>query len=131
MSISNIGSTQTPPIGGLLAPRHNHHKNPPGQPPAASKASTGSPTAAADSLASAVAAALTQLGLTPGSNSLAATNSRSPASLPQQSKAARQVQQYKDIASTNSNLSRALSSSTSSTSSNPSGAGDLTTVFQS
>ena len=53
-----------------------------------------------------------------------------PASLPQQSEGSQQVQQYRNIASTFSNLAQALSSSSSSASATSNGTSSLTTVFQ-
>jgi hypothetical protein len=52
------------------------------------------------------------------------------ASLPQQSEGSQQVQQYRNIASTFSNLAQALSSSSSSASATSNGTSSLTTVFQ-
>jgi hypothetical protein len=65
-----------------------------------------------------------------GSVNTVATSNAPLAPLPQQLKGSQQVQQYRNIASTFSNLAQALSSSSSSTSSTSSGASSLTTVFQ-
>ena len=136
MSISNLSSTQSPSVGGFTAPEHTHRKREPDESmAAAATAATGSSTTTANPLASAIATALTQLGLTftPGSaasDNTDAANTTPSAPQPQPLKGSQQVQQYKDIAATFSNLAQALSSNSSSASSTSNGTSGLTTVFQ-
>lgn len=136
MSISSVSSTQSQSVSGLIAPQYPHHKREFNESTApAVIASTDSSNQNASLLASAVAAALTQLGLSssPSTSSAAVTaasNTTPLALLPQQPKASQQVQQYRDIASTYSNLAQALSSSVNGAPSTSSGTGNLTAVFQ-
>ncbi|MBE1159894.1 hypothetical protein [Dyella acidiphila] len=147
MSISSVSSTQLPAVSGLAASRYAHHKKAFGESkPVASPAATGASTDNAGQLASAIATALAQLGLTaaPGSTastaiatsvtrapSAVATQSRTAlATEPGQQKAQQQVQQYRNVASTFSSLAQALDASSRYTSSTPNGNGSLTTVFQ-
>jgi hypothetical protein len=134
MSISSISSTQSPPVSGLVAPQFTHHKKAPNELKASALAAApAASTTDAGPLASAIAGALAQLGLTPSTadadNTVAASGARL-ASLPQRPLGAQQVQQYKNIASTFSNLAQSLNASASSASSTASGNGSLTTVFQ-
>jgi hypothetical protein len=146
MSISSLGSTQSQPISGVIAPSYPHHKRAPNELVVpASIASSGSSTQGASQMAAAVAAALAQLGLTatPGKASTATTaiaaangtdanakGNTSFASQTQQPKASPQIQQYKSVAASFSNLAQALGASTYSASSTSNGSGQLTTVFQ-
>jgi hypothetical protein len=136
MTISSISSTQSPSVSGVVAARYTHHKKElSGSTATALLAPVTPSTADVNPMASAIAGALTQLGLTSapraaGSDDTTATGNAPLASLPQQPKAAQQVQQYKNNASTFSNLAQALNASSSSASSNASGTGNLTTVFQ-
>jgi hypothetical protein len=132
MTMPSISSTQS--VSGLYPVRHSHYKKELG--PATPAATTTSPATAAEPLASAIAAALTQLGLTPranaaGSDNDATANSPSSAALPLQQKTSPQIQQYKSVAATSSSLAQALSASSSSAPSTASGTGSLTSVFQS
>jgi hypothetical protein len=133
MSTPSISGTQSPSVTGLVAGHYHHYKKEPGQAPSLPAVSTNTTTS--EPLASAIAAALTQLGLTPNANaagvdSSTTTSGASSASLPQQQKVSSQIQQYKNMASTSSGLAQALNASTSSTSSTSSGTGSLTSVFQ-
>jgi hypothetical protein len=133
MSTPSISSTQSPSVTGLFAGHYHHYKKAADQTPSLPAVSTNTPTS--EPLASAIAAALTQLGLTPNANTAGAvssitTNSASSASLPQQQKVSSQIQQYQNMASTSSSLALALNASASSTSSTSSGTGSLTSVFQ-
>jgi hypothetical protein len=136
MNIPSISSTQSQSVSGLIALQHTHHKKALNESPAVALiAPVGSSTTDANPLASAIAAQLTQLGLTftpngAGSNNTAASSSTLFAPLAQQPRAAQQVQQYTNVASTFSNLAQALNSSSSSTPSTSSGASSLSTVFQ-
>ncbi len=136
MSVPNIGSTQPRSVSGLAAPLHLHHKRELDESTgAALVASTDSSATSANPLASAIATSLTQLGLTftPGhanADNPAAASKKPLAPLPQQLKGSQQVQQYRNIAATFSNLAQAVSSSSSSTSAASSGASGLATVFQ-
>lgn len=130
MSIPSISGTQSPAVGGVFASRYNRYKAPPSSTPAVP---TDSPAAAAEPLASAIAAALTQLGLTPGTHAASADSTRdTPLALdaPQQ-RTARQIQQYRNMTSSFSGLAQALSASSSHGSLASSEASGLTTVFQS
>ena len=136
MSISNISSMQSPSVSALTAPPHPHHKKDLDESTAAALlASTGSQATNANPLASAISTSLMQLGLTftPGTanSDSTALASRAPlVPLPQQPKASQQVQQYRNIAATFSNLAQALNASPSGTSSTSSRPGGLATVFQ-
>jgi hypothetical protein len=134
MTISSVGSTQSPALSGVVVLQRIHHKRAPNELATTIPASSTPSIDGANQLASAVAAALTQLGLTSSANSIskAAAANTPLAPLPQQPKAAQQVEQYRNIASTFSNLAQALSTGSGSTSvtSNSSGSSGLTTVFQ-
>jgi hypothetical protein len=136
MTISSISSTQSQPVSGLVSPRYTHHKKELNESTAAALvASPGTSTTDANPLASAIAGALAQLGLTSapgttGSDKATATGGAQLAALPQPLQGSQQVQQYRNIASTFSNLAQSLSSSSSSASPSSSGTGSLTTVFQ-
>jgi hypothetical protein len=95
--------------------------------PSAPAVSADSSSAAAEPLASAIASALTQLGLIPNGNTIT-TSDTSYASLPARQNATQPIQQYRSMASSFSNLAQALSASTSS---GASGANSLPTVLQS
>jgi hypothetical protein len=131
MTMPSISSTQS--VSGLYPVRHSHYKkelNP------ATPATPAASTAAAEPLASAIAAALTQLGLAPRnsaaeSDNTGTGNSSSSAALSLQQKTSPQIQQYKSVASTSSSLAQALSASSGGASSPASGTGSLTSVFQS
>ncbi|RUL63235.1 hypothetical protein EKH79_12595 [Dyella dinghuensis] len=136
MTISSISSTQSQPVSGVVAPRYNHHKKELNAPTtAALVVQPGTSPTDASSLASAIAGAMAQLGLTPArgttaSSSENATSAKQFAPLSQPPQASQQVQQYKNVASTYSNLAQSLSSSSGSASAAASGTGSLTTVFE-
>lgn len=146
MSISSISSTQSQPVSGLIAPLYPRHKKGLSESTVpAFIAPTDSSTNNASQLAAAVAAALTQLGLTAAPNAISVaatavtatsgssdTDAKGNAPLAQQppQKGLQQVQQYRNVASTFSNLAQALASSSSNVSSTSSGSSNLTTVFQ-
>jgi hypothetical protein len=136
MTISSISSTQLQPISGLVSSRYTHHKKELNESTAAALvASKGTSDTDANPLASAIAGAMAQLGLTSapgaaGSNNTTATSGTQFAALPQQLKGSQQVQQYRNIASTFSNLAQSLNASSNSASPTSSGTGSLTTVFQ-
>ncbi|HTV85453.1 MAG TPA: hypothetical protein VME63_08605 [Dyella sp.] len=148
MSISSVSSTQSQPISGLVAPLYLHPKKVPGRSVTpASIASTDVSTQGASQMAAAVAAALSQLGLTgmPGkASAVAATtvaaasgtdadargNNAPAASQLQQQKASPQLQQYKNVAANFSNLAQALGSVAGGASPAANGSGNLTGVFQ-
>lgn len=129
LSVPSISSSQ--PISGLF-PSHSGHDRK-SLPPAPAVVADSS-TAAAEPLASAIASALTQLGLIPSANATSgasntATTSDTPyASLTTRQNATQPIQQYRSMASSFSNLAQALSANTSSTAS---GGSSLPTVFQS
>lgn len=133
MTISSISSTQSQPVSGVVYTHHKKELN--ASTGAALVAQPGTSTTDASSLASAIAGAMAQLGLTPargttGSDSTNATSGTQFAPLPQQPQASQQLQQYKNVASTYSNLAQSLSSSSSSASPTSSSTGSLTTVFE-
>lgn len=117
MGVPSISSSQ--PISGFFAGHSGHPKT--SSPPAPAVSADSS---TAEPLASAIASALTQLGLIPSTNTPGDT---SYAPLSPQQKASQPIQQYRNMASTFSHLAQALSASTSSTAS---GAGNLPTVLQ-
>jgi hypothetical protein len=130
MSLSSIGSTSWQPASGALAPRLVHRHNPTGSAPAAAVITTSAADASA--LASAVVAALTQLGMVPasGANNTGSIGNAQTATVSQQLPGSKQVQQYRNIASTVSNLAQAMNASSSNALPTSNGAGSLTTVFQ-
>jgi hypothetical protein len=136
MSIPGISSTQSLSASALVAPRHTHYKKDPSGQIAAPEASTGSSADSGNQLAAAVAAALSQLGFgatagaAPAATGMAATGSASLAPLQQEPKAAKQVQQYTNVASTFSNLAQVLNASSGTAAQASSGSGGLTSVFQ-
>ncbi|GGA10487.1 hypothetical protein [Dyella caseinilytica] len=146
MTISSISSTQSPSVSGLVATQHTHHKSALDASSATAVATPAGSSTANSQLASAIAAALTQLGLvsTPrtasiandsataaaGTYNAAVTSSAPLAPLPQQLKGSQQIQQYTNIASTFSSLAQALGSVSSSTPSTSGDSGSLATVFQ-
>jgi hypothetical protein len=135
MNVSGISSTQSQSVSGLVALQHAHYKKAHSESAAALATSPGSSSTDTNPLASAIAAEFAQLGLTftpsaTDSDNTAATNGILSAPLAQQSRAAQQAQQYKNVASTFSNLAQAVSSSSSNTSVTSSGASSLSTVFQ-
>ncbi|GAB2573875.1 hypothetical protein ISP15_04755 [Dyella jejuensis] len=132
MNISNISSTQSQPVSGLVAAEHARHKKAlDGSTSTALMASTDSSATTVNPLASAVAAALSQLGLTFSPHKAGSDNAATPlARLPRQLKASQQVQQYRNIAATFSNLAQALNANSSSAVPTSSGATGLTSVFQ-
>jgi hypothetical protein len=133
MSTPSITTTQSPSVTGLFAGHYHHYKKELVQTPSTPAVST--PSSAGEPLASAIAAALTQLGLTSNTNVAGtdATGSTALASLTQQQKVSPQIQQYKNMAATSSSLAQALNASSGGTSSTSSadGSGSLTSVFQS
>jgi hypothetical protein len=89
-------------------------------------ASTSSSNGSAQAAAAAASTAATNAAV--GSSNAVVIRGLAP--LPQQPSGSQQVQQYRNIASTFSNLAQALSSSSSSSSPTSNGASSLTTVFQ-
>ncbi|HUB91897.1 MAG TPA: hypothetical protein VMA74_19405 [Dyella sp.] len=129
MSMPSISSTPSPWVNGLAASRHGHYKTPPSSAPAVS---TATPATAAEPLASAIAAALTQLGLIPDiRDGTATTNGTSLALDPPQPRAAQQIQQYRNTTPAFSGLAQALSASSSHAPATSGEASGLATVFQS
>lgn len=129
-----INSTQSPSVSGLFVSPYGHYRKElrPSPPAVAADASS----TASEALASAIAAALTQLGLTSqgnvaGSDNTSTTDSASIALLLPQQKASPQIQQYKSTASMSSSLAQALRANSSGTPSASSGDSSLTAVFQS
>ncbi|GGA19743.1 hypothetical protein [Dyella nitratireducens] len=137
MSMPSISNTLPPSVSGRFAIHDSQYKKELRSSPASTPAvSTDSSAAAAEPMASAIAAALTQLGLVPtanvaGSDNTATASDAAFASLPLQQKVSPQIQQYRNMASAFSGLAQALSDSSSSTPSAVNGAGNLTSVFQS
>lgn len=136
MTTPSITTTQPQWVSGRLAvhygqPNKGANQYPPPAPPVSAD---GSP-AAAESLASAIAAALVQLGLTTKANGAgadtAATASSASFESPVQQRATPQIQQYKNIASTLSGLAQALRASSGNSPATANGASNLTAVFQS
>jgi ABC-type transporter Mla subunit MlaD len=146
MTISSVSGTPSQAVSGLAALRYTHHKGASGGSKTLLPVATGSSSDNANQLASAVAAAMAQLGLTITPTTLstaaltatpanglddgAAKNDALPAALPQQQKAQQQVQQYRNVASTFSNLAQALDSNSNTALYASSGSSNLTTVFQ-
>lgn len=131
MSILSISSTTTPSVSGRFAVHYGHYRKEVNQSPPTVVADSSA--AAAEPLASAIAAALTQVGLISRPNSVGSENTATAtdssfASLPLQQAASQQIQQYRSVASTSSNLAQALRASSGDASN---GAGNLTTVLQS
>lgn len=147
MSISNIGSTPPQSVNGLVVSRYTHPQRPFNEPrPAAVPTPAGSPSDHANQLASAIAAALAQLGLTTptmtpatttaaiaarGASDASAGGDTVPVSQPLSPKTQHSLQQYKTVASTFSSLAQALESGSYGIPSASSGAGNLSVVFQS
>ncbi|WP_233841654.1 hypothetical protein [Dyella sp. 2HG41-7] len=135
MSLPSIVSTQSPSVSGLYVNRYGHYKK------ESSLAKPSTPAASTDSgsaepLASAIAAALTQLGLIPNANTAdsenaATTGNESIDALSLSKSASPHIQQYRSMASASSSLAQALSASANSTSQTSRGDGQLTSVFQS
>lgn len=137
MSLPSIVSTQSPSVSGVFVGGYGHYKKDLSLPrPSTPATSTDSSATAAEPLASAIAAALTQLGLIPnasvaGTDNAVAASDTSSASLSLPQSASPQIQQYRSMASASSNLAQALSASANSASPATNGAGQLTAVFQS
>jgi ABC-type transporter Mla subunit MlaD len=147
MSISSVSGTPSPTTGGLVAFRYGHHPQAFVLPKAAtSPTSADSSSGHANQPASTVAATLTQLGLTPlpaglsaalaaipasdGSDETAAQDETSLASQSQPRQAQQQVQQYKDVAATFSDVTKALNANSSSASSLAGSSNPVSTVMQ-
>jgi len=143
VSISSLSGTPSQPLSGVIAPQYPHHKREFGAPPPASIAPAAPSAHSANQLATAVASALTQLGLTTpstvpvtskvvtaaGGSDEADANSNTPLVL-QPQKGLQQVQQYQNVASTFSNLAQALNYTSNGTLLTSSGSGNLTAVFE-
>jgi hypothetical protein len=134
MSTPIISGTQSPSVSGLFVGHHGLYRKQLSPSPPALIVPTD--TSAAEPLASAIAAALTQLGLTPAtgataSNNTVATGSAPSAPLPSQQKASPQIQQYKNMSATFSSLAQALNASTNGVPSSTDGTSSLTSAFQS
>lgn len=134
MSIPSLSSTHSLAVSGVAATRHALYKK--GRhDQAAPQTNPNTSTDSANALAQAIAGAVTQLGFattprTTTSGDETAISGAALAPLAQQPKAAQQVQQYRSLAATHSNLAQALSASVSSASSAASGSSDLTQVFE-
>lgn len=148
MSVPSIGSTLPQSVNGLVVSRYTHPQRPLNEPrPAAVPTPAGPPSDHANQLASAIAAALAQLGLTVtpsttpatataaiaarGASDAAAGGDSLPVSPPLPPKTQHPLQQYKTVASTFSGLAQALESATYGIPSASSGAGNLSAVFHS
>ncbi|HUA79877.1 MAG TPA: hypothetical protein VL997_05855 [Dyella sp.] len=134
MSLPIISSTQSPSVSGLFVSRYGHYKKDPSL-PRPSIPAVSSDSSAAEPLASAVAAALTQLGLIPYAGTTGSDNTATEsdalstlASLRQN--ASPPIQQYRNMALASSSLAQALSVSANGMSPTANGSGQLTTVFQ-
>lgn len=104
----SISNAPSPLVGGLVASRHGHARTPP---PSAPAVSTGASATAAEPLASAIAAALTQLGLIPDIHQASADAAASASNLPPAlaSPHAQQIQQYRNLTPAFSGLAQVLS----------------------
>lgn len=125
VSVPGISSSQ--PISGVYPSHFGHDRK--SLPPAPAVVADSS-TAGAEPLASAIASALTQLGLIPTMSAAGGTVSTGDASntpLLQRQSATQPIEQYRSMVSSSSQLAQALSASTSSAN----GGGNLPTVFQS
>jgi hypothetical protein len=120
--VPGISSSQ--PIGSVYPSRFGHDRQ---SLPAATAIPADSSRDAAEPLASAIASALTQLGLIPNVSSVT-TGDASYASLPQQQNATQPIHQYRSMAAASSHLAQALSDSTTSAAN---GGSSLPTVLQS
>lgn len=134
MSIPSLSSTHSLSVSGVAATRHALAQKA-RHDPAASRTTTDTSADSTNALALAIAGAVTQLGFAPAardatSEDETATSAAALAPLPQQPKAVQQLQQYKNLAATHSNLAQALSASVGSASSASSGSSDLTKVFE-
>jgi len=111
MTMPSISNAPSPLVGGLVASRHGHARTPPSSAPVVS---TGASATAAEPLASAIAAALTQLGLIPdihlaSPDAATSANGVSPALDPPQAQAAQQIQRYRNLTPAFSGLAQMLS----------------------
>lgn len=123
----SISNTPAPLVGGLVASRHGHARTPPSSAPAIS---TGASATAAEPLASAIAAALTQLGLIPdthlaSTDAAASTNGAPPTFA---SPHAQQIQRYRNLTPAFSGLAQVLSDRSGQT---PAATSGLASSFQS
>lgn len=134
MGISNTSSTRPYVAGDLVALRYAHHTTGRNEPKTADvPASTSTSSDNASHLAAAVAAALSQVGLTAAPAPTTAMVATAPygADTPSRApKAQQQVQQYRNVASAFSNLAQALEANSASTASASGGSSNLTAVFK-
>lgn len=130
MNVSSIYGTRWQSASGLVTSGYTQQQKPPvGSQVAPVAAASSITTENASQMAAAIAAAMAQLGLTPGQTATGTTPTQGntlPTTLP----GSRQVRQYKDMASTFSSLARALESNASGTSPTASNPNGLTSTFQ-
>jgi hypothetical protein len=131
MTISSIGSTQLRPLSEPTPPRHAFHKKGANESATSHATAADSPNPNTDTFASAMAGAMTQLALLPAPGNVQGNNgtTRNVPVAPQQSspKASQQAQQYKDVASTFSDLTQSLDAYAAGTSPASSA---MSTVFE-
>ncbi|MBD8872964.1 hypothetical protein [Rhodanobacter sp. DHB23] len=127
MNVSSIYGTRWQSANGLVASGYAQQQKQPAGSQAAPAARSNLSAENAGQMAAAIAAAMTQLGLTaapgqPATGSATTQGDASPGS--------RQVRQYKDMAATFSSLARALDANAGGTPATASSSSGLTSVFQ-
>lgn len=125
MNVSSIYGTRWPSANGLASPGYTPQSKPPAEAQAAPAAKSNLSAESAGQMAAAIAAAMSQLGLTASTGqpgTATAQGGTAPGS--------RQVRQYKDMAATFSSLARALDANATGTQTGTSPSSGLTSVFQ-